>query len=92
MRVIYKYRIGRENVNGVFDLNLPMGADFRHFGIDPKDGDLCAWFQVDAERVHRLQQFAIWGTGISLPNTNVLMFLGTCFDGPYVWHFHKVIH
>lgn len=86
MRTIYKYDLeGPYGAN--LKLSLPSICKLVHFGIDPKDGELKAWFEVDSKAIRFSYDYEIVGTGWDiLPNLN---YKGTAItpDG-FVWHLY----
>ena len=82
-RTIWKYKILRP---GPQMLSLPVGATPVYFGMQVLP---TLWCEVDiddgAEREYRT--FEIVGTGREIPPNAV--YVGTCFDGRYVWHLYE---
>lgn len=81
---IYKYRFRR----GSFAIDLPKVRIFRHIGI--QDGEIFAWFEVDhLSEIELACRFFMVGTGTDTPYKEEATYLGTVFDGPFVWHFYE---
>lgn len=78
---IYKYTLPRM---AVIELPLPEGAEILHFAV--QHGALTIWARVDPSLPDTLRIFAICGTGQGVPTKADGRYIGTCFDGEFVWH------
>lgn len=81
MKRVYKYRI--EDL----DVLIPEGAEFCHLGF--QGDELYIWFLVDPAKPVKARKFRIHGTGS--PISDDRKFIGTVFDGPFVWHVFELV-
>ena len=87
-KVIWKFEFA---VEGFVTVEMPLGAEIVKVGSQKK-GHICLWAIVDAGSEHAHHHFAICGTGHSLPYDDeraAELYVGTAFDGPFVWHVFK---
>lgn len=56
--------------------------------LQPYELDL--WALVDPEAPTVIRHFRIVGTGHPIPDLDVLEYVGTTFDKPFVWHVFEV--
>ena len=83
MKVIYKYPFKiQSKPQGVF---LPKSAQILHVGVQ-YGGSPMLWALVDTEPLEGLRTLRVYGTGETIDETLPLQYLGTIFQGPYVWH------
>ena len=82
-RTIWKYKILRPGPQSVL---LPVGATPVYFAMQ---GIPTLWCEVDIDGGTELEYrtFEIVGTGHEIPPKAV--YVGTCLDGPYVWHLYE---
>lgn len=80
--VIYKYALRDEHCAGYHD--LPLGAQIVHAGL--QGGGLYLWIKhtTDPAAPKELRSFWLVGTGQEFPAG--MTFVGTYFNGAYVWH------
>lgn len=84
MKTIYKFPVVFNNE--YTGLHLSPNAKIRHFGMQGSSPTL--WIEVDNGMLFEKRYFKIFGTGHELKN--VIDFVGTTFDGPFVWHCYEV--
>lgn len=84
MKTIYKYAL--HLIDGMQDVVLPECADIVHFGADPI-GQISIWAEVDTRAPHEVRNFAIVGTGHTIPDGAEHM--ASCIQGPFVWHLYE---
>lgn len=80
MKTIYKYRISNE-----MPVELPIGAKFLHLGM--QNNQIIAWFEIRPQNHSEQRVFKVYGTGHKI--TSSAPYLGTVFDGPFVWHIYE---
>ena len=83
---IYKYPL-TNNGGDLQKLELPSGAKILHFGL--QDNKLYIWAKVVLDFTKELRFFRVVGTGCEL-GINSGEYIGTIFQGPYVWHLFEV--
>lgn len=95
MKRVYKYRI---EIAGVFTINLPVGAEILHLGVQPLlESDSryqipYLWALVDPLVSTEDRIFHIYGTGHDVPHPELLNHVGTWQQGAFVWHmFEKIL-
>jgi hypothetical protein len=78
---IYKYPLDLTDVQKV-----AMPTDARLLYVAMQNGQLTLWAHVDTDlfTAHRL--IAVIGTGNPAPELDEGVYVGTAFDGPFVWH------
>lgn len=64
-------------------VQMPAGAEVLHFGI--QDGQPMLWALVTPSAPPNYRRFPLAGTGHRIEEEG-LSYLGTCFQGPFVWH------
>ena len=84
MLTIFKYQIVR---NAKINLALSVGAKVLKF--DAQGEGLWIWVVVDTDSPTEARRFHLAGTGHPLPEEQ-LEYVGSCFDGPFVWHLFEV--
>ena len=78
--VIHKFPVPHEGPT-----KMPHDATILSTGFD-RLGNLCVWAMVDESHpADEDRNIEVYGTGQLLPTTCV-MFIGTTFHGPFVWH------
>lgn len=69
-------------------IHVPDGATFLHAGM--QDEVITLWYRCSTEMEKLKVQVIVAGTGHNSADTIGATYLGTVFDGPYVWHiFYK---
>jgi hypothetical protein len=86
-RRVFKYPVSGSALvanHGMFDLELPIGAQVVH--VSMQHGQLCLWALVDPDAAAERREFVMCGTGHPVPEnaTHVQSFLMD--DGEFVWH------
>lgn len=87
MKTIFKYAI----ISHQFSLHLPRGAVVRHFAM--QNGQQCLWVEQDTDKPKVEREFLIFGTGHDIPESpnEAMVYFGTLFEEPYVWHLYERI-
>lgn len=83
MRTVYKYPISKESIEGT--LMIPGGYKILHFNMQAYVPTL--WVEVDPMEEEVEFNYAIFGTGWKI--SDEYEYVGTCLDGPYVWHLYR---
>lgn len=71
-------------------IEMPCAAKILHIAIDPKIEKICLWAEVRTTAPKMQVGIRIIGTGHPMPD-DAEQFLGTVIEGPYVWHFYRII-
>ena len=96
MKTIYKYPLPIEQE---FKLQLPKRAEFLYGGLDPA-GDLCMWYEVDADTETEEHVFGVFGAGHTVPEdvrdengdyTLAVWHLFSVVQGSFVWHIYETV-
>lgn len=86
MRKIFKYRleVGENHVQ-------VQGTGFKAIAFQDQNGQLCVWAEV-SQSVYRAAIIVITvvGTGFEVPANS--KHIGTCQQGPFVWHAYQLEH
>jgi len=85
MRTIHKFplfRIGQVN-------EVEMARDAIPRRVAMQDGVLCMWAEVDTDTPKKTRRFSVVGTGRPIHENG--SYIGTCDDGPFVWHVLELI-
>lgn len=87
MRTVWKFRVMDRHGMQPGRVEMPSDAIVRHVGA--RDGELFLWAEVDPAAPTSIRGFVVHGTGhpVLLEATD---YLGTAFDGPFVWHVYEV--
>lgn len=86
MKVVYKYRVDWADY---FSLELPLGAEIIHFGI--QRSVLHLWALVDSDARTALRWFRLAGTGHRIDNPGLGPHVGTVIDDDHlVWHLFEM--
>lgn len=85
-RRIYKYPFELPG-SGIAVVRLRVGAKVLSVGTQ-RPGWITLWVEVDPEAVEQNRTFFVVGTGHHIPE-RAGRFLGTVFDGPFVWHVYE---
>jgi hypothetical protein len=64
-------------------VQMPAGARVLHFGV--QDEQLTLWALVTPSAPLNHHRFRLAGTGHPIEEDG-LTYVGTCFQGPFVWH------
>ncbi len=81
-RTIWKFPLRLTDVQIVM---MPAGADILAVGVQSEG--IVMWARVDpAETKRQGYKVAIVGTGHPAPDQADSNYVGTVFDGPFVWH------
>jgi hypothetical protein len=72
-------------IKGVQTKRVPIGAKLLFVAI--VRGQVCAWFEVNAEATLLDRFFHIVGTGWEIPPR--AQHRGSLIDDPYVWHLYE---
>lgn len=85
MKKIYKYPLALADAE-VVQLDIPQGGQILTMGV--QQGIPTLWVLVEVGRPEERRMFRTVGTGHDVPGG--VKFVGTWFDGPYVWHVFEV--
>ena len=80
MKTIWKYELQLDD----FSIVMPMGSKI----ITVENGFL--WAIVDPDNEDESREFAVHGTGHPITHQNSKEYVGTWFEGPFVWHLFEV--
>lgn len=83
MNTIYKYPITTPDSDNKVHLYMPSSAVPLHVNV--QGGQPMLWAMVDTREPLREHVFYLYGTGHDC-NRHHSEYVGTFFDGPYVWH------
>ena len=78
---VFKYDIERTDFQ---QIKMHSVEAFLHVGV--QHGKLRIWALVDVESDQSTVRLYVVGTGNPTVLTGNEVFIGTCFDGPFVWH------
>ena len=84
MKTIYKYELAFVDRQTI---DLPVNAWVLSAAM--QNGSLCIWAVVDTTAVTVTTPFFVFGTGHPIPPQEIISFISTVFDGPFVWHIFK---
>jgi hypothetical protein len=81
--VIWKFQLDR-----VDSQQISMPKEAQVLSVAMQHGNICIWATVSPDAPNEDRVFEIRGTGNPLPADfyEDRIFIGTVFDGPYVWH------
>jgi len=82
MKTIWKYKI--DVVDGPQIIDMPIDADIRKI----KGGFF--WATVNLENKLEERTFLVHGTGDEITDSHCKYYIGTWFEGPFVWHLFEV--
>ncbi len=83
-RVVWKYTLPHNGAT----FNLDKEAKVVHVGV--QDGALCIWIEHDPEQGgDHVHDFTVVGTGHPVPE--FMNHVGSCFQGPFVWHIYRKV-
>lgn len=80
-----KYRISAEQEQTTVPMRT--GAVIRAIGVQ-SPREVCLWAEVSDSNTVIARTFRVIGTGFDVPEPGT--YIGTVFDGPYVWHLYEV--
>lgn len=64
---------------------ISAGRRFDPVQVGMQKGHVCVWAEVeDGYMLNTQYAFDVYGTGWDVPDTST--YVGSVFDGPYVWH------
>lgn len=87
---IFKYPI--PNYQGrAARVELPEGSDVLRFARDPNGQGLAIWALVSPDAPTVPRDFEVFGTGHEIGNMTNKRYIGTCDDGPFVWHLIEIL-
>ncbi len=75
---IFKYPVIKEAVD------LPRDAEILSVGV--QDQGVFLWALVDPDAVMEEKRFYVYGTGHEVEDRQLKKFIGTIFQGQFVWH------
>lgn len=81
MKTVYKYPLG--------EVQLPKGAKI--LTVSHQNGNFVMWAEVDTEQVLEHRTFEVFGTGWEMPTYKEMAYIGTMFEGAFVWHVYEVL-
>ena len=84
MTTIWKFVLNTPMVAHITNLKVACLCDF--LSVDMQDRQLCLWAQVDTEAELVEMQLEVYGTGHEILDHGMSVYIGTAFDGPFVWH------
>lgn len=85
-KVVYKYMVPNERSTPI---EMPVDSKVVH--VDLQRGDLMLWVEhgwVDENTPRTKRCFDVFGTGHAIPFEST--YVGTFFDGPFVFHVYEV--
>lgn len=83
MKTIYKYSLKGASTS----ILIHKDAEIIHCGNH--NGEFCIWAKVDADLPLEERTFVIVGTGWEIDDN--MVYVGTFFEGSYVWHVMEVV-
>ena len=83
MKTVFKYVLNTA-FEFKYTIAMPLGARIVHVG--EQGGLPTLWAEADPDAKYVDRHFAIFGTGKPVSGE----YVGTCFNGPYVWHIYEV--
>ena len=81
---IFKYDLGTGHPNFTAEVSMPKDSTVRSVGM--QGGKIIVWASVSDCVPTVRHSFRILGTGIPHILPSSAKFVGTVFDGPFVWH------
>jgi hypothetical protein len=82
---MFKYRISAEQEQTT--VAIREGAIIRAVGVQ-RSREICLWAEVPDDAPVITRTFRVIGTGGDVPDPGT--YLGTVFDGTFVWHVYEV--
>ena len=82
-RTVWKFPLA---LQGLISVGMPEGAEILHLDMQGRVPTI--WALVEPERPDVMRRFQLVGTGAPLAESDgfPVTHIGTCFDGPFVWH------
>lgn len=84
---VWKFSLQR--IIGPQKLEMPEAAAILHASM--QNGTPCIWAIVNPNAPKVDRHFVVKGTGHSLEGVGYGSYVGTVFDGPFVWHIFEVL-
>ena len=90
MRTIFKQKL---DVCDYQTIELPQDYEFLHLGVQA--GNVCLWYQCNAEMPLKKVEIRCFGTGYKMPDfgtpDGAMKYIGTVLTegGMYVWHYFE---
>lgn len=84
MKAIYKYVLNITPPETV--VNIPAGSIVRRVAM--QNGEPTFWAEVDTSAPKVSKIFRILGTGHEIPEN--AHWVGSCEDGPFIWHLFQM--
>lgn len=86
MTTIWKYPLKLQDHQSV---DMPLGAEI--LTVQFQDGIPCLWAKVDSMMHNKkLRSIALVGTGHPVSEDGGCRYIGTCQQGPFVWHWFEL--
>lgn len=82
MRTVWKFDI--MDSRGVQEASTPMPYGAKALSVGMQDGNVCLWAEVSDSAPLIPYELVVCGTGYPIPFE--LLYIGTAFDGGFVWH------
>lgn len=82
MAVVWKTKL--QILDGAQNISLPY--DYEVLTVAMQGGTPTLWFRCNPYSPMISVRFVVCGTGQPAPDQYQGKYIGTCFDGPYVWH------
>lgn len=91
MSVIYKYQL---DLSKTVSHEMPEGAEILTVGL--QQHEIILWARVALERrghegPKETRTFRIYGTGHPIQDETEVEYIGTLYDGPFVWHVFEIL-
>lgn len=85
MKTIHKYPLA--SCTGMGKYTITIHKKSRLLCVGEQKGVITLWAEVDTDEILVTRKLTILGTGWELPEN--LIYLGTVFVGPFVWHVYE---
>lgn len=85
---MFKYQLPGAFDEETVDLLMREKAVIRAIGMQGHEVVVWAETPVDGDPFTVTRRFRVIGTGFDVPDSGT--YIGTAFDGPYVWHLYEV--
>ena len=72
-------------VTDTHKISMPQGSIILNVGSQ-RNGCICIWAVVDPSKPREIITLHIRGTGHPMGEAKPERYIGTAFDGPFVWH------
>lgn len=86
MKTIFKYEVPIDDQ--IHTIPLPSYAKVLHVGMQ-QEGHVTFWAFILTDRPTIDRYYTVVGTGQAIEH-GVLQFVGSVFDGPFVWHLLEI--